>query len=143
MSATDNTVTATENDLASARVLERAQIAEQIKTTSEIMSRLNAQRVALCDRLSNDERETLLRFEESIAVNEDMSKKSAELRRNRSMSDEDKTQLEAARNAHKKLINSDANKLSASFHVGKAYLSQFKLTHRKDGRINVSVRGQI
>ena len=141
--AQTGTVTATENDIKIARVLERAQIAEQIKSAQELMARLNAQRVALCDRLQNDERETLLRFEEGISVTESASKDASKLRRERSMSDEDKTQIAAAKIAHVNLINQPQHKAQAARSVELAYLSVFKLVARKDGRVGVSVRGQI
>ena len=136
---TENTVTATMNDVAT----ERAQIAARIKEAQELTKKLNALRVGLCDRLTNEERATITTFEESVEVDHELAVVVQDLRKNRQFSDEDRDQIAASKLAHKRLINTPEIKAEACEMLAKSYLSAFKLTHKKDGRVGVSVRGQI
>lgn len=120
-----------------------AEIDAQAIALRDAMKALADARKALMPRVNNEEREVIAGYERAIAVNETHGKTVATLKRDRQFTDEDRDQIAAARLEHKRLINTDANKSSAQFHIGRAYLSQFKLTHRKDGRIGVRVAGII
>lgn len=133
------TVTATMNDVA----IERAALTARIKEVSELSKKLNARRLGLCPRLTRDELFTIVTHEEEVEVDHETSVVVQDLRKNRQMSDEDKDQIAGAKLAHKRLINTPEMKQEACEMLAKSYLSQFKLTHKKDGRVGVSVRGQI
>lgn len=120
-----------------------AEIDAQAKKLRDAMKALADSRKALMPRISSGEREHLIDLERAVAVNEASSRYAADLKRDRQFTDEDKDQIAAARLEHKRLINTDDAKANAQFHIGKAYLSQFKLLHRKDGRIGVRIAGII
>ena len=122
---------------------ERANLALRLKETQELTKKLNALRVALCPRLATEELSLIVAHEASVEVFHDDAAAVQELRKNRQMSDEDKDQIAAAKLRHKKLINTPEIKSEACEMMAKAYLSQYRLTHKKDGRIGVSIRGQI
>jgi hypothetical protein len=119
------------------------EIDRRINVHAERMRELRAERLAQMPRLAVTEREFLIDVEKTIDVSADQQKQSSELRRNRQLSDEDRDQIAAARLDHRKEINTDTCKEEAIEVVRKAYLTGFKLTHRKDGRIGVSIRGQM
>ena len=129
----------TDNDIA----IMRHDVAERIKKHQERIKELNLQRIGLCPRLTNEERAQILEFEEDVEVDHADAVIVQDLRKNRSFSDEDKDQIAAAKLAHRRLINTPEMKAEACEMLAKSYLSAFKLTHKKDGRIGVSVRGQI
>lgn len=137
--AQTGTVTATVNDTS----IERAALVARIKEVSELSKKLNAKRLGLCPRLTRDELFTIVTHEEEVEVDAETAVVVQDLRKNRQMSDEDKDQIAGAKLAHKRLINTPQIKQEACEMLAKSYLSAFKLTHKKDGRVGVSVRGQI
>lgn len=123
--------------------LSTVSIDTQIESLREEMAALNKRRIATLPRLSADERNFLTDIEVDVARSEAAAKKAAELRKNRQLTEEDRDQIAAARLDHRANINSPEGKAKALEAVKTAYLHSFKLTHRKDGRVGVAIRGAI
>lgn len=133
----------TTTTVSSTAISPTAQVDARIKAFRDGMKALNAERQALLPKLSTDERKLVIEATVNIEVSHEAAAEAAELRKNRQQSEEDRDQIAAARLEHKKLINTPAMKAEAAGMIAAAYLASYKLTHRKDGRIGVSIRGQI
>jgi hypothetical protein len=118
-------------------------IDDGLEALAEEMAALRAKRVAMLPRISTKEREFLIKVESRVERTEAAMKKAGEIKKARSMTEEDKDQVSAARLEHKRVINEDAVKAEAAEYVKMAYLHSYKLTHRKDGKLGLAIRGIV
>ncbi len=107
------------------------------------MAALRAKRAALLPRMTTKEREFLIAVESRVERTETATKRAGEIKKARSMSEEDKDQISAARLEHRKVINEEAIKQEAANFVMAAYLQSYRLTHRKDGKLGLAIKGII
>jgi chromosome segregation ATPase len=114
-----------------------------IEELNEELAKLRKKRVGLLKPMTTVEREFLIKLEAGVERTESMTKKASELKKNRTTTEEDKDQLAAARLTHKATINEPRMKLEASEYVKMAYLQSYRLTHRKDGKLGLAIRGII
>lgn len=119
------------------------EVDNRITTLRKQMQALNAERASTLPRISTEERELVVMAAHSVEMTAEGAKEVSDLRKNRQLTEEDRDQIAAAKLAHKRLINQPETKAEAAAKVASAYLHSYKLTHRKDGRVGVSVRGVI
>ena len=136
-------IAALEAATAAAKAEKLVIVESQIDELREQMADLAGQRKQCLIRVSNSERNLICDVERAITVGESAAKAASKLRQNRAFTDEDTDQLNAARTAHRIEINTDTVKAEAAAKVRLSYLHSFRLTHRKDGRVGLSIRGVI
>jgi len=131
------------NTVINSQVQSVSELDGQLSGLREQMRQLNAARIAQLPRVSTEERGFLCDVETSVERSEETAKRAGALKKDRQFTEEDRDQLAAARMAHRKEINCDAIKAEAARYVGQAYLHSYKLTHRKDGKVGLTLKGVI
>ncbi len=118
-------------------------IDDGLEALQDEMAALRAKRAALLPRVTVKEREFLIKVESRVERTEAATKKASEIKKAKSFTEEDKDQIAAARLEHKRVINEDVIKEEAANFVRAAYLHSYRLTHRKDGKLGLAIRGVV